>query len=500
MNLDQGRLVRVEDELVRGLVLPESIPVLLEAVRHLLRCGNRRGAERTSSERRRRKEKVRDCAGKRKGHGRIGADEYRGAERLTVPHPVLVAGNACPEAGCCGRLYDTKAPAKDVELRATTPVIARRYDRQVLRCATCQKTFTAPLPAGASGTKYHPSVDAIVAMARYGAGMPNHRLEQLQSLAGVPLPASTQFERAEHMANVALPALRHLEKMAADRCVLHSDDTGARIVSLQIENRLRGPHERTGLFSTGIVARGLGNKQPAIVLYATGRRHAGENVDLLLSRRSAKAGLPIHMADASSMAPRRARILANCLAHGRRRFIEIHPAFPEHCERVLDDIATVYRNDHQAKALGLDDDERLRHHQKHSKPIMDALRAWIEEQFERRLVEPNSRLGKAFKYMTSHWAGLTRFLEVPGVPLDNNLAERELKPVQRHRKNSLFFKNETGAAVGDVLLSVIRTCTINGHDPVRYLTALGSNESRVRADPGAWLPWNYEKQIPPLLS
>ena len=75
----------------------------------------------------------------------------------------------------------------------------------------------------------------------------------------------------------------------------------------------------------------------------------------------------------------------------------------------------------------------------------------------RSLVEPNSRLGKAFSYVKNHWQGLTRFLEVPGVPLDNNEVEQELKPSQRHRKNSLFFKTQAGADVGDVLLSMIRT-------------------------------------------
>jgi transposase len=496
VRFDEATLLRVENELVRGEVRPESIRVLLEAVRHLQRCASRRGATRRSSERRRAKQ-TGSGPGRKKGHGRIGADAYTGAEREEVLHPHLNAGDRCPNGGCCGALYDTNAPAIKVELRGGLPVVAKRREQQVLRCSACQETFTAPLPAGTSGAKFHPSVDATLALARYGLGLPHNRLERWQAMAGIPLPASTQFERVEHVANVALPVVRHLETTAADRSVIHSDDTGARIVSLQIENQLRGPGERTGVFSTGIVARGLGD-EPAIVLYTTGRRHAGENMDRLLDQRSADVGLAIHMADASSMAPRGRRIPSKCLAHGRRKFIEIEPAFPEQCGYVLDAIGLLFQIDHQAKLLGLDETGRLRHHQEHSKPVVEELRAWIDAQFKERLVEPNSRLGKALRYMTNHWADLTRFLEVPGAPLENNIAERELKPVQRHRKNSLFYKNETGAAVGDVLLSVIRTCTINGHDPVRYLTALGSSAARVRANPGAWLPWNYEKQIPPL--
>jgi transposase len=497
VKLDEATLLRVEKELVSGQVQPESIAVLLEALRHLQRCVHRHGAARRGSERRRPKHKARRLGEKKSGHGRIGADAYTGAEREDVPHPKLKPGDGCPNEGCCGSLYDMKDPASKVELRGSPPVRAKRYDQQRLRCSACQETFTAPLPAEATGKKFDPSVDATLALTRYGLGLPHNRLEQWQGMAGIPLPASTQFERVELMANVALPVLQHLENMAADRSVIHSDDTGARIVSLRLENDFRGPGERTGVFSTGIVARGLGD-EPAIVLYKTGRNHAGENMDALLKQRSTDAGLAVHMADASSMAPQRERISSNCLVHARRYFIEIENAFPEQCGFVLDAIAAVFHVDEAAKNLGLDPEARLRHHQEHSKPVMDALRTWIDTQFEERLVEPNSRLGTAMRYMTKRWAGLTRFLEVAGAPIDNNVAEREIKPVQRHRKNSLFFKNETGAAVGDVLLSVIRTCTINGHDPVRYLTALGSSPSRARANPGAWLPWNYEKQIPPL--
>lgn len=480
----------MEAQLLAGQVAAEALPVLLASVRHVQRCGQRRGAVTTSSERRRKRGPK---GNKPKGHGRNGADDYTGAERVAVPHPDLKVGDGCPEIGCFGKVYDTKAPAMNVECKGATPIVATRHELQVLRCADCQQTFTAPLPAEASGIKYHASVDATLAVMRYGLGVPHNRLAQWQTWAGIPLPASTQFERVEVMANAASPVVQHLTQLAANRPLLQSDDTGARILSLQAENQTRGPQERTGLFTTGMVAKGIDDTLPAIVLYASGRRHAGENLDRLLSQRAADAGTPIHMADASSMAPRRDRIVTKCLAHARRKFIEICVAFPEHCERVLEDIATVYQHDHAAR--GLDPAARLAYHQEHSRPVLLALRAWIDEQFEARVIEPNSRLGKAFAYLKNHWPGLVRFLEVPGVPLDNNQTERELKPVQRHRKNSLFFKNELGAAVGDVLLSVIRTCTINGHDPVRYLTALARHKAQVRAGPQHWLPWNYEQQI-----
>ena len=480
--------MRLEARLASGEIPQDALPILLEAVRHLLRCRHSRGACTSATERRRPR---RRAARRSRGHGRLAAADYKAAQRVSVIHEGLRAGQRCPEPGCGGRVYDTRSPQQDVELHATAPVQATVYERQVLRCSACQLTFTAALPPQVTGRKYDASVDAVLAVMRYTLGMPHHRLAQWQRLSGVPLPASTQFERVEAMANAALPIFRELEALAANRPLLQSDDTGVRILAL----KARGAGERRGLFTTSMVARELDDSRSPIVLYASGRRHAGENVDLLLRRRKSEAGAPIHMADASSMAPRSTRITAHCLAHARRYFFEAQVAFPEHCDRVLDDLAIIYQNDEATQ--GMDPDARLRYHQQHSAPVMAALHEWIDLQFEQRLVEPNSRLGKAFSYVKRHWGGLTRFLHVAGVPLDNSMTERTIKPVQRHRKNSLFYLTETGAAVGDVLMSVIRTCTGNGVDPVRYLSAISAHARQVRHAPQRWLPWNFPSALSP---
>ncbi len=489
MKVDEAQLLRLEERLSEGETPADAAPLLLELLRHYLQCPYRKDMSQASTERRL---KGRKSTGAKKGHGRLSAEDYPGAERVSCPHPDLKAGDPCPEPGCKGKLYNFSTD-QDVELMAAPPVQATVYNRGVLRCASCQKTFTAPLPPQAYGNKYHPSVDAVVAVMRYGLGMPHHRLEQWQGWAGVPLPASTQFERAEVLANAAVPVFRLLQSMAANQALVHSDDTGARIIEMQKENESRAEGERTGIFTTGIVATGIERTARTIVLYASGRRHAGENLDRLLQDRTQTGDL-IHMADASSRTPRfERRIPANCLTHARRYFVKAYKAFPEHCERVLEDIAMIYRHDSQTWEM--DPSARLAYHQEHSGPVMTALREWIDQQFRDRLVEPNSRLGKAFQYVKNHWSGLTRFLEVPGVPLDNNVAERELKPSQRHRKNSLFFLTQAGADIGDLLMSQIRTCVVNKVDPVHYLTAIGTHAAMPRASPESWLPWTYKTTL-----
>lgn len=90
---------------------------------------------------------------------------------------------------------------------------------------------------------------------------------------------------------------------------------------------------------------------------------------------------------------------------------------------------------------------RLAYHQAQSGPLREALRKWLEQQTAERLVEPNSRPGKALTSLRGHWETLTRVLTVPGAPLDNNVAERALKLGIRQRKNSLFHATEHSAAL-----------------------------------------------------
>jgi transposase len=187
-------------------------------------------------------------------------------------------------------------------------------------------------------------------------------------------------------------------------------------------------------------------------------------------------------------------IQAKCLAHARRKFIDIERAFPLECCRVLDAIAKVYRAETEAK--GMSAQERLECHQARSGPVMAELREWIKEEFAERRTEPNSSLGQAFRYVLKHWEGLTRFLTVAGVPIDNNLAERALKRAVLLRKNALFYKNEHGASVGAILQSLIETCRLNRVSAWEYLLALMRNRSEARANPAAYLPWSYARKEP----
>ena len=95
--------------------------------------------------------------------------------------------------------------------------------------------------------------------------------------------------------------------------------------------------------------------------------------------------------------------------------------FPEPCRFVLESFREIYGYDAVAREQGMSAEERLAFHQEHSKPVVDKLHAWLQTQFDERLVEPNSGLGQAISYLLNHWEKLTLFLEKAGVPLDNNI-------------------------------------------------------------------------------
>ena len=262
------------------------------------------------------------------------------------------------------------------------------------------------------------------------------------------------------------------------------------------ERRERGEEksERTGVFTTGIVAVAGGRR---IVLYATGHQHAGENLTDVLALRAPALPPPMQMCDGleRNLPAVLATVVANCLTHCRRRFVDVVGSFPAEVRHVVDELAIVYQNDAKAKAESMSPAARLLFHQKESGPVMERLKAWLDDLLATKKVEPNSSLGGAVLYATKRWERLTLFLRREGAPLDNTETERMLKRAILHRKNSLFYKTQNGADVGDILMSLIATARANGADPFDYLTEMQRHAREVAANPAEWMPWNYRETL-----
>lgn len=477
-------------------VLSQSVDQKATSIRRLLRMlfGERsekiekilKGAGRSE-----RGKKPSENQTKPKGHGRKPADEYTGADKVDIPHADLKHGDICP--GCLkGKVYEIKEPKVVVRVTGKAPLDATVYRMQRLRCNLCGELFKASAPDGIGDEKYDAESGAMIALLKYGSGLPFNRIEQLQGSLGVPLAASTQWEIVDQIADRIYPVYPELNYQAAQGEVVYNDDTTMKILELMKEN---DSSERKGIFTTGIMSTANNRK---IALFYTGRKHAGENMADLLSQRKANLPPPVQMCDALSRNTSESfeTILANCLAHGRRKFVEVAVNFPDQCQYVLETLAKVYKNDKIARERKLTPGQRLSFHQRESSSPMKKLKNWLNEQLDQKKVEPNSGLGQAIKYMLKHWKPLTSFLRIRNAPLDNNICERALKKAILHRKNALFYKTEHGAKVGDLFMSLIHTCNLAKVNPFDYLTALQKHSSELAGHPDKWMPWNYHKALP----
>lgn len=438
---------------------------------------------------------------KAKGHGRVPAKEYEAATHIPVGHDHLKPGSCCP--GCTrGKLYDLKEPARLLRIVGQPVLSAVCWDLERVRCSACGQVYTAPAPKEAQGPKFDETAVSMLALCRYSLGLPHARLERLQSNLKTPIPSSTQWDVLSQSAPSFKPLLREMERQAAQGEVLHDDDSYVRILEFMGQRRakllkagdLEDP-ERTGLFTTAIVSV---TKEGPLALFYTGRKYAAENLSDLLKVREPQREPPILMSDGleSRNVPKDHPVVeANCTAHARRGIVDQSENFPGECRYVLTMLRKVFVVDAECKEKGLSPQERLRVHKERSGPVMEELHKWLGEQFDQKRVEPNSGLGKAYKYLLKRWQKLTVFLRIPGAPLDNNICERALKKAICHRRNSLFYRSQRGASVGDLFMSLIHTAELRGENAFDYLTEV-QRHARAAADhPADWMPWTYRATL-----
>lgn len=423
---------------------------------------------------------------KKEGHGKGKSSDIEAGENEHVCLDEHAEGDRCPK--CDKGNLSLKAPEVIVRYTGSVPIQCKKFHLERLRCGFCGETFKAPLPKDAGESRFTPSAIAMIACVKYGSAFPFFRLEKLQASCGVKLPSSSQYEACLRGAQMTSSIFDELLCRAAQANLIYNDDTTAKI--LELKKKLKDS-QRKGIYTTGMIAEENGL---LIALYRTGNKHAGENLAELLALRSPNLEHPIQMCDGlDHNTPKEFQIIvSNCLAHARRKFIEVKEAFPKEAKFIVETIAKAYRVDRRAKDEKLNAEERLSLHIEHSKKSMDQLKSYLEAKIEKKEVENNSGLGKAILYTLKRWDKLTKFLTIPGAPLDNNLCEQALRTSVLHRKNALFFKTNNGAGTGDLFMSLIHTCRLNNVDPLKYITSILTHEKNISERPHKWMPWNYK--------
>src|SRR5438552_1252332 len=401
--------------------------------------------------------------------------------------------------GCLkGKVYEQQEPRRLVRIVGQAPLTATVYELQRLRCNLCGEVYSADTPEGVGEDKYDESAAAMIAQLKYGTGMPFYRLEDLEKNLGIPLPASTQWEIVEEASELIKPARDELIRQAAQGEVLHNDDTSMKVLALR-RAITEEAGERTGIFTSGVVSTAAGRK---IALFFTGRQHAGENLAEVLKRRAAELPMPIQMSDALSRnAPKPIQLLVgNCLAHGRRQFVQITPIFPEPCRHVLEALGEVYYQEPTgARASAIT--RRTIAPSPATQPASDErLTPTAAHPAAGKQSGAELRLRQSHRLNAAALASADPFSARARRPLDNNLVERALKKAILHRKNSLFYKTLNGAEVGDLYMSLIHTCELNDVNPFDYLTELQRHTQELPVKPAGWMPWNYRTALTRSLS
>jgi hypothetical protein len=188
--------------------------------------------------------------------------------------------------------------------------------------------------------------------------------------------------------------------------------------------------------------------------------------------------------------------LAFCWAHCRRRFYEIHQATGSPlAEEALRRIGELYRIG--AEIRGRPAEERRTVRQERSRPLVDALHAWLTAQLVR--VSGRSTLAEAIRYALRHWLGLVLFLDDGRLELDTNTVERAIRPIALGRKNSLFAGSDGGARHWAVVASLVATAKLNGVEPLAWLTdvleRMVAGRTKAR-ELDRLLPWNWKAERP----
>lgn len=445
---------------------------------------------------------------KPKGHGRNGASAYTRARHFFHTLPEGVVGSECENCRC-GKMHPYRVKIA-IHVSGQPLFDAALDHHEQARCRECGHIIRASGPKreglGSDYIRYDWAACAMLMMMHYFAGAPFKRLESLHASWGIPLPDANQWQVVSAADDLLLPLYRAVERHAIQRATaFRVDDTGSMVISLKkeieaeiaaLERRGKSTKDvRTGINATGFYWE---TAEGPIILFYTGRHHAGEMVDKLLRHRLLSSPRLVKSTDGASKNFDHEQadkvIESACNAHALLKFRDLKDKHPAEYAEVASLYKQVFDNDDSARALGLPPVERMLHHRQHSKPLMEKLRKLCEEKLKSKLVEPSSPLWKPLTFIVNQWERLTRFYEVPGVPLDTNLVEQALIIPVRYLAGSFNYQTADGALVGDRAMSLIATARANGVEPVAYLTECLRCHGDLAVRPEYYLPWVYRER------
>lgn len=405
----------------------------------------------------------------------------------------LDPGDSCPDCGGDLRILGEDVSELIDIIAAQLKVI--EIARIKKSCRRCEKIVqepapSRPIPRSMAG----PGLLAYILTSKFDDHVPLYRQHEIFERMGADIPDTTLVDWCGAAMRTLAPLIERIEAdvMASD--ILHADDTPIRVLDRSAKSKGLGKGVKQGRIWTYVRDQRpwAGQAPPGAVYYFSPYRK-GEH-----PRKHLKNSAGILQADAytgfKALYEMRAHGSAQfreaaCWAHLRRDFHDVWMATKsEIAKEALDRIGQLYDIERDIKGLSADERHAVR--QKKTKPKVDAFHAWAEVQLTR--IPGKSDLAKAFRYGLSRWSSFTLFLEDGCVAIDNNAAERGMRPIGVGRRNWLFAGSDTGGETLARAMTIIETTKMNGLDPQVYLTDILSriHDHKInRLD--ELLPWNW---------
>jgi transposase len=360
-------------------------------------------------------------------------------------------------------------------------------------CRACTEAVVqAPAPerpiTGGMATE---ALLAHVLVAKYADFLPLYRQAQIFARQGIELDRSTLCDWVGRACWWLEPLWHLLRRHVLGSTRIFADDT-----PLPVLDPGRGRTKTGRLWGYAVDDRPWGGEAPPAVVYLYAENRRSEHPAAQLSEFQGVLQVDGYggFKRLLESRPSGAIQLAFCWAHCRRRFYELHQATGSPlAEEALRRIGELYWI--EAEVRGRPAEERRRVRQERSRPIVDALHAWLTAQLGR--VSGRSTLAEAIRYALRHWQGLALFLEDGRLELDTNTIERAIRPITLGRKNALFAGSDGGARHWAMVASLIATAKLNGVEPLAWLTDVLERmvSGRTKAhELERLLPWHWKTE------
>ncbi len=411
----------------------------------------------------------------------------KGTGRRALPTHVPEVEMHC-SVGACGHCGSKRLLARDrehsVRLDATETIARlRREVLDIVRCKDCGRTTTATPPLPCPRSKFTCGFLAWLVYTRFVLLVPINRIYHHLRRQNLGVPRSSLIRLIEIGSDLAAAVDGvHWRELKRRRCLL-TDATGVKVLIAGL------PHAWHAIFDV------FNGDETAVFTFAL-TKHGDELAALLQGYKG------VVMCDAESRLNEicaTADVLrANCNAHPRREFRDAEKGQPVLAKQAGRFLSRMYAVERDAMAQGLVGAALLARRGAQTRPIVDAFKVWLQRQDKPELL-PSDNFGKVVRYYLRHFDDLTRFVDDPDIPIDNNPSERAFQDLARMRYNSLFAGSPEGGHRWAVLLGIVTTAKRHGLDIQAYLTWMferrGTARSTYGLEPSDLTPAAYKNML-----